>query len=174
LITARWPQFADTLLDPAAEAELGWLVRLVSEIRAVRSEMNVPVAAKTPLLIKGASAMTAARLARYRDIASVMARLASIAPAADAPKGAVQIVLDEATLILPLADVIDLAQERARLDKELKRLEAAIKSIDAKLGNESFVAKAPPEVVEEQRERRDEAAAAKSKISDALARLQAA
>jgi valyl-tRNA synthetase len=75
---------------------------------------------------------------------------------------------------LPLADVIDLAQERARLDKELKRLEAAIKSIDAKLGNESFVAKAPPEVVEEQRERRGEAAAAKSKITDALARLAAA
>ena len=83
-------------------------------------------------------------------------------------------VLDEATLILPLADVIDLAQERARLDKELKRLDAAIKQIDAKLGNESFVAKAPPEVVEEQRERREEAAAAKSKISDALARLAAA
>jgi valyl-tRNA synthetase len=174
LITARWPAFADALVDGAAEGELGWLVRLVSEIRAVRSEMNVPGAAKIPLLIKGASETTAARLARYRDIAGVMARLASIAPAAEAPKGAVQIVLDEATLMLPLADVIDLAQERARLAKELSRLEAAIKSIDAKLGNESFVAKAPPEVVEEQRERRDEAAAAKSKISDALARLQAA
>jgi valyl-tRNA synthetase len=174
LIAARWPAFADALVDGAAEAELGWLVRLVSEIRAVRSEMNVPAAAKIPLLIKGASETTSARVARYRDIAGVMARLASIAPAAEAPKGAVQIVLDEATLMLPLADVIDLAQERARLAKELSRLEAAIKSIDAKLGNESFVAKAPPEVVEEQRERRDEAAAAKSKISDALARLQAA
>ncbi len=174
LITARWPAFADALLDPAAEAELGWLVRLVSEIRAVRSEMNVPVAAKIPLLIKGASAETTARLARYRDVTSTLARLASVAPAGEAPKGAVQIVLDEATLMLPLADVIDLAQERARLDKELKRLDAAIKSIDAKLGNESFVAKAPPEVVEEQRERREEAAAAKCKISDALARLAAA
>jgi valyl-tRNA synthetase len=149
-------------------------VRLISEIRAVRSEMNVPVAAKIPLLIKGASDATWARLARYREIAATLARLASIQPAAEAPKGAIQIVLDEATLMLPLADVIDLAQERARLDKELRRLEAAIKSIDAKLGNESFVAKAPPEVVEEQRERRDEAAAAKSKISDALARLAAA
>ena len=180
LIAAGWPHFPAALRDTAAETELGWLVRLVTDIRAVRSEMNVPVAAKIPLLIKGAAEATAARLARYRDIASVMARLASIAPAAEAPKGAaipkgsVQIVLDETTLILPLADVIDLAQERARLDKELKRLDAAIKSIDARLGNESFVAKAPPEVVEEQRERRDEAAAAKSKISDALARLQAA
>ncbi len=174
LIVARWPEFSDALVDAAAEAELGWLVRLISEIRAVRSEMNVPVAAKIPLLIKGASGVTTERLARYREIASTLARLSSIQPAAEAPKGAVQIVLDEAALILLLADVIDLAQERARLDKELKRLEAAIKSIDAKLGNESFVAKAPPEVVEEQRERRDEAAAAKSKISDALARLAAA
>jgi valyl-tRNA synthetase len=140
----------------------------------VRSEMNVPGAAKIPLLIKGASPATTDRLARYRDIAATLARLSSSEAAAEAPKGAVQIVLDEATLILPLADVIDLAQERARLAKELTRLDAAIKSIDAKLGNESFVAKAPPEVVEEQRERRDEAAAAKSKISDALARLQAA
>ncbi len=174
LITARWPESADALLDPAAETELGWLVRLVSGIRAVRSEMNVPAAAKIPLLIKGASAATAARLRRYRDIAATLARLSSLEPATDVPRGAVQVVLDEATLMLPLADVIDLAQERARLAKELNRLEAAIASIDQKLGNESFVAKAPPEVVEEQRERRDEAAAAKSKISDALARLAAA
>jgi valyl-tRNA synthetase len=174
LIVAKWPAFPDALLDPAAEAELGWLVRLVSEIRTVRAEMNVPGAAKIPLLIKGASPATADRLARYRDIASTMARLSSQQATAEAPKGAVQIVLDEATLILPLADVIDLAQERARLAKELTRLEAAIKSIDAKLGNESFVAKAPPDVVEEQRERREEASAARSKISDALARLAAA
>src|SRR6185295_9344814 len=69
LITARWPQFADALIDPAAEAELGWLVRLVSEIRAVRSEMNVPGSAKIPLMIKGASPTTLDRLRRYRDIA---------------------------------------------------------------------------------------------------------
>jgi valyl-tRNA synthetase len=174
LIAAGWPAFADALIDPAAEAELGWVVRLVSEIRAVRSEMNVPVAAKIPLLIKGASNTTSDRLLGHVDIVATLARLSGVQGAADAPKGAVQIVLDEATLILPLADVIDLAQERARLDKELKRLDAAIRQIDARLGNESFVAKAPPEVVEEQRERRDEAAAAKSKISDALARLAAA
>jgi valyl-tRNA synthetase len=174
LITARWPEFADALLDPAAEAELGWVVRLVSEIRAVRSEMNVPGAAKIPLLIKGASSVTSARLLGHVDVVATLARLSGVEGVAEAPKGSVQIVLDEATLILPLADVIDLAQERARLDKELKRLDAAIKQIDAKLGNESFVAKAPPDVVEEQRQRREEAAAAKSKISDALARLAAA
>ncbi|MCW5774127.1 MAG: valine--tRNA ligase [Rhodospirillaceae bacterium] len=174
LITAPWPDFADALLDPAAEAELGWVVRLVSQIRTVRSEMNVPVAAKIPLLVKGAAPETDARLARHRDVIATLARLASIEAAPEAPKGAVQIVLDEATLVLPLADVIDLAQERARLDKELKRLDGEIAKIDAKLGNQSFVAKAPPEVVEEQKERREEAVAARAKLSDALTRLAAA
>jgi valyl-tRNA synthetase len=174
LITAPWPRYGDALLDAAAEAELGWVVRLVSQIRAVRSEMNVPVAAKIPLLIKGASADTSERLRGYRDIIATLARLSTIDGTQDAPGGAVQIVLDEATLILPLADVIDLGQERARLDKELKRLAGEIAKIDAKLGNESFVAKAPPEVVEEQRERREEAVAARAKLSDALARLAAA
>jgi valyl-tRNA synthetase len=179
LMAARWPAFPDALLDGEAELELGWVVGLVSEIRAVRSEMNVPAAARIPLLIRGASAETQARLARYRDLAQTLARLSSIGDAAEAPRGApiqgsVQIVFGEATLILPLADVIDLAQERARLAKELKRLDSSIASIDAKLANASFVAKAPPEVVEEQRERRDEAAAARAKVSDALARLAAA
>jgi valyl-tRNA synthetase len=174
LITAPWPAFPDALLDPAAEAELGWVVRLVSAIRAVRSEMNVPVAARIPLGIKGASRATSERLLGYADIVATLARLSAIESAVEAPKGSVQIVLDEATLVLPLADVIDLAQERQRLAKELKRLESAIASIDAKLGNQSFIAKAPPEVVEEQRERREEAEAARAKISDALARLAAA
>jgi len=174
LITAAWPTLPAALRDEAAEADLGWVVRLISAIRTVRSEMNVPVAAKIPLLIKGASRATSERLLGYADIVATLARLSKIENAMESPKGAVQIVLDEATLILPLADVIDLGQERARLAKELARLEGAIKSIDAKLGNQSFVAKAPPEVVEEQRERREEAAAARAKISDALSRLAAA
>jgi len=174
LIVAPWPDYADALLDASAEGELGWVVRLVSAIRTVRSEMNVPMAARIPLKIKGASPQTSDRLLGYADIVATLARLSAIEAVAEAPKGAVQIVLDEATLILPLADVIDLAQERQRLAKELKRLESAIASIDSKLANQSFVAKAPPEVVEEQRERRDEAEAARAKISDALARLAAA
>ena len=179
LIVAPWPDYGDALIDAGAESELGWVVRLVSEIRTVRSEMNVPGAARIPLKIKGASRQTSDRLLAYTDIVATLARLSAIEAAAESPKGAaiqgsVQIVLDEATLILPLADVIDLAQERQRLAKELKRLESAIASIEAKLANQGFVAKAPPEVVEEQRERRDEAEAARAKISDALARLAAA
>jgi valyl-tRNA synthetase len=172
LILAPWPKHLG-LENADADDEIGWVIRLISEVRSVRSEMNVPAGAKVPLVVSGASEETTTRAKRHEETILRLARIESMS-FGKAPPGAVQIVLDEATLMLPLADVIDLAQERARLDKELKRLEAAIKSIDAKLGNESFVAKAPPEVVEEQRERRDEAAAAKSKISDALARLAAA
>jgi valyl-tRNA synthetase len=88
-------------------------------------------------------------------------------------EGAVQVVVDEATLILPLAGVIDVAKEQARLTREIDRLGDEIAKLDAKLSNEGFLAKAPEDVVVEQRERRDEALQAKAKLGDALARLAA-
>jgi valyl-tRNA synthetase len=173
LIAARWPEYPTTLDDAAAASELGWVVRLVSAVRAVRAEMNVPAGARVSLLIKGASAESLRRLSRYRDHIAALARLGTIAETGEIPAGAVQIVLEEAVLVLPLADVIDLAQERSRLEKELNRIEGEISRLDAKLGNESFVARAPAEVVDEQRERREEAAAARGKLAEALARVSA-
>ena len=90
------------------------------------------------------------------------------------PKGAVQAVLDEATLVLPIGDVVDLAQERQRLQKEIAKLEGEIDKIVKKLGNEQFLAKAKPEIVEEQRERQSEAEQARAKLKEALGRLAAA
>jgi valyl-tRNA synthetase len=89
-------------------------------------------------------------------------------------KGAVQIVVEEATLILPLAGVIDIDQERTRLQKEIGKVEGEIRKVEGKLGNQAFVAKAPPEVVEENRERLAEFEAAKAKLADALKRISAA
>ncbi len=172
LISAPWPAAEDALIDEAAEAQLGWVVRAVSGIRGVRAELNVPAGARIALLVKGASAATAERLKRYRDLVATLARLDAIDAATEAPKGAVQIVLDEATLILPLSGVIDLDQEKARLRKEVERFEGEIAKIDGKLTNESFVAKAPPEVVEEQRERRADAEQARAKLVEALARIR--
>jgi valyl-tRNA synthetase len=75
---------------------------------------------------------------------------------------------------LPLKGVIDLAAERARLDKEIAKADADIKRVDAKLANEKFMANAPEEIVEEEREKREEALARKAKIAEAIERLKAA
>ena len=169
LITSFWPE--SRAKDAAADAEMEWLVKLISSVRAVRAEMNVPPSAKVPLLVKGASAETKARLVLHDGIIQTMARAAGIELVEEAIKGAVQVVVDEATVLLPLAGVIDIAQEKARLSKEIAKLAGEIDKVEKKLSNEAFIAKANPAVVEEQRERRDEWAAAKTKLEDALARL---
>ena len=172
LITAPWPSYGDDMIDAEAAAEIDWVIRLISEVRAVRAEMNVPAAAKIPLLLRDANPANQARLERHRDLVTRLARLGSLATlAGEAPKGAVQIVLQEATAILPLAEVIDLDQERARLKREMEKAEGAIAKIDKKLGNQQFLAKAPPEVVETQHERRAETAQLRDKLAAALERL---
>ena len=173
LVKAPWPAHIG-LGDAAAHAEMDWVIRFISEVRSVRAEMNVPAGAKIALLIKDANETSLARLERHRDLIQRLARLATVDVASDAPHGAVQLVLDEATLILPLADVIDLGAETARLRKELGKLADEVKKIDAKLGNAKFLAGAPDHVVEEQRERKADAEAAIAKFADALKRLEGA
>jgi valyl-tRNA synthetase len=174
LISAEWPRLDEALVDAHAAAEMDWLVRLVSEIRAVRAEMNVPPAAQIPLLIKDASPVTLARTETHRDAICRLARVKDIA-FTDRPAGpgALQIVVDEATCILPVAEVIDVSAEKTRLSREIAKLESEIEKLDRKLGNEGFLAKAPPEVVDEQRERKAEAVQAKAKLDAALGRLSA-
>ncbi|PKQ01481.1 MAG: valine--tRNA ligase, partial [Alphaproteobacteria bacterium HGW-Alphaproteobacteria-12] len=173
LVKAPWPAHIG-LGDAAAHAEMDWVIRFISEVRSVRAEMNVPAGAKIALLIKDASAESLARLERHRDLIQRLARLATVDIASEAPHGAVQLVLDEATLILPLAGVIDLDAETARLRKELGKLADEVKKIDAKLGNAKFLAGAPDHVVEEQRERKADAEATIAKFADALKRLEGA
>ena len=172
LMRTAWPDLA--FRDETAVAEIDWLVRLISEIRTVRAEMNVPPSARLALLVKGQSEQTGARLSLYQPIIRTLARLDSIETGVESGgQGAVQLVVDEATLFLPLAGIIDLAAERARLDKEVGKLAAEIDKLNAKLNNEAFVSKAKPEVVEEQKERRAEAEAVKAKLEDALKRIGA-
>ena len=173
LVKAAWPNLSG-LGDAAADAEMNWVIRFISEVRSVRAEMNVPAGAKLALLIKDASAESLARLDRHRDLIQRLARLESTAAASAIPDGALQLVLDEATLILPLKGVIDVAAETARLKKEVGKLQDEVKKIDAKLGNARFLAGAPEQVVEEQRERKSDAEAAMAKFADALKRLEGA
>jgi len=174
LVTAAWPSYDADLGDAAADDEIGWIIRLVSEVRSVRAQMRVPAAAKIPLVLRDAAPETVKRMTRNRDIIMRLARLDSLTAAADAPAGAIQVVVDEAMVFLPLADVIDLAAERARLAQELGKVDKEIAKIDGKLGNEKFLAKAPQTVIEEQRERRAEAEQTRAKLNDALGRLKGA
>ncbi|MDP3736159.1 MAG: valine--tRNA ligase [Hyphomonadaceae bacterium] len=171
LISREWPKLSDKLVDKAADAEVNWVIRLVTSIRSARQDVNVPVAAKVPLALVGASKDTEKRLATYQALIERLARLESITLAKDPPKGAIRIVIDEATACLSVASLIDLAAEKTRLTKETARLQGDITGIDKKLANAQFVAKAPPEVVEEQHERRTAASAALVKLSDALKQL---
>ncbi len=174
LIKAHWPEFGDDAIDAAAGADFDWVIRLVSEVRGLRAEMNVPPGAQVSLLIKDANADSRRRLASYGDLIRRLARAQSIETIEqDGPKGAAQIVLDEATVFLPLADVIDIAKETARLAKELEKTRAEAEKIGKKLGNAQFIAKADPAVIEEQRQRLAEADQARAKLTQALERLAA-
>ncbi|MEQ9554636.1 MAG: class I tRNA ligase family protein, partial [Rhodospirillales bacterium] len=174
LITTPWPEYDAALVDAAVNAEMDWVVRLISQIRAVRSEMNVPPKAKIPMLLKDGDAAAQAALATHRDL---ILRLAGLSDAGvltgEVPKGAVQDVLDSAMIILPIADAIDLDAEKARLLKEITKQDAEIDRFEKKLGNAKFVANAPVEVVEGEREKLGEAQAARARLDEALKRLAA-
>ncbi len=171
LITERWPDMPHSWIDAGAEAEIGWLIDLVTEIRSIRAEMNVPPGARIPLTVSGAGAENRARLDRHRDLLLTLARLDSVSEG-DAPAGSVPFLIGESTAALAIADFIDLAAERARLTKEIAGHVSDIERVNRKLGNPDFLAKAKEEVIEENREKLADAEAAKAKLEAALERLQ--
>ncbi|MET4219886.1 valyl-tRNA synthetase [Bradyrhizobium sp. LB14.3] len=160
--------------DPAAEAEIGWVIDLVTQIRSVRAEMNIAPATLTALVLAGASTETKDRAPRWSDVIKRMARLSDISFADHAPDGAVQLLVRGEVAALPLKGVIDVAAERTRLDKEIAKADADIKRAESKLANEKFVANAAEEVVEEEREKREAALARRAKLLEALERLKLA
>ncbi len=170
LIVAPWPSYDAKLTDRAATAELDWIVQLVSEIRAVRAEMNVPPAAQLPAILRDAGPAAQVRLADHGELVCRLARLSEIKLHGNAA-GAVQVVVEGATVMLSLAGHVDIDKERARLTKEIDRVAGEAGKIERKLANSDFVAKAPPEVVQDQRERLAEAGAARAKLASALQRL---
>ena len=172
LIRAAWPEPAAVPGAEEARAELDWVVRLVSEVRSARSQWHVPPAAPIPVLLRDARPETLARAARWEDAVRRLVRAASVGPLQGSlPPGAVQIVLDEATAVLPLGDVVDLAAERARLARDRDKAEAEAAKLRQKLANPGFTGRAAPEVVEETRERLGAAEGEAARIADALARL---
>ncbi|QDI83353.1 valine--tRNA ligase [Methylorubrum populi] len=170
LALESWPELS-AYQNAQAEAEIGWLVDLISEIRSARSETNVPAGAQVPLVLVAADASVRARVERWSETLTRLARLSEIGFAETAPKNAVQLLVRGSVAALPLEGIVDLAAEVARLKKEAGKARAEIGKIEGKLGNADFLARAPEEVVDEQRERRDAEAARLAKIEEALARL---
>ncbi|MET0170033.1 MAG: class I tRNA ligase family protein, partial [Aliihoeflea sp.] len=170
LCHADWP--TPDFDDADAAAEINWLIDIVSGIRSVRSEMNVPAAAIAPLVVVGGNAVTRERLGRHDPAIRRLARVGEIGFAAEAPKGAAQIVVGEATACLPLGDLIDLKAEAARLAKEIAKLDGEAQRIEKKLGNEKFVANAPDEIVAAERDKLAEFNEARGKLEIALARVR--
>ena len=171
LALSDWPKL-DGLEAPDAEAEIGWVIDLITAIRSVRAEMNIT--AQIPLMLAGASMASQARAARWAEFIKRLARVSDISFVDQPPQGSVQLVVRGEVAALPLKGVVDLDAERARLQKEMTKVEADIKRVDAKLGNPDFVANAPEEVVEQEHERRAEAEGRRAKIVEALERLKGA
>lgn len=169
LCHAEWP--SASYADDAAADEINWLIDLVSGIRSVRSEMNVPPAATAPLIVVAANALTRERLERHASAIGRLARVEHIDHVAVAPGGSAQIVVAEATFCLPLGNLIDLSAEKSRLEKAISKVEVERERILSKLANEKFVANAKPELVEAERERLVELDLQKDSLGIALARV---
>jgi len=152
LIVSDWPELSDGLINEEAVNELEWLMTLVTNIRSVRADMNIPPAKKAPLLML--SDTLDPRLATYAPQLSPMARVEHVELADKAPDAALQTVVEGVQFAIPLAGLIDMDAERKRLNKEIEKAQSEIDKIDKKLGNEAFVSKAPEKVVNMQKERR--------------------
>jgi len=174
LISSAWPEYAEGLQDESASLKMDWLIRLISEIRSVRADMNVPAGAKIKLLVKDACDTTKEGFKAFDEILKRMARLEEIEFVDEAPKGAIQTLVDQTTLILPIADIIDLDAERARLKKRISKLDDDINKISQKLDNHKFIENAPEALVVEQKELVAEKKAARDKFTAALEQLEAA
>ena len=170
IITAKWPMVDAKSLEVAAQKEIDWLIRLVSDIRSSRTELNVPPGARLPLHVRDASAETLARLERQGAALARMARVDRREGEAPAG-GAAQVVVDEATFVLPLEGVIDLDAERARLAKAIAAAEKERDLLSGRLNNASFVERAKPEAVEKARADHAEKSEEAARLHAALGRL---
>jgi valyl-tRNA synthetase len=170
LILAKWPMPDARALDPEVGAEIDWLIRLVSGLRAARTELGVPPGARLPLHVRDAQERTSERLARHEAALRRLARIDSVS-FGPASGGAAQVVVDEATYVVPLEGVIDIAAEKARLEKAAQAAEKERDSLASRLANPSFVERAKPEAVEKARSDHAEKSSDAERYRAALARL---
>jgi valyl-tRNA synthetase len=167
---SRWPDLHG-LTNPEADAEIGFVIDLITDIRSVRSEAMVPASLQVPLVLVRASEATTRTLQAWAPMVERLARLSALSFADVAPPQSAQIVVRGEIAAIPLEGIVDIEGEKTRLKKEIGRMEADILGIERKLGNPDFMARAPEEVVDENRERKLAAETRRTKMQEALARL---
>jgi valyl-tRNA synthetase len=171
LALSEWPSL-EGISDAKAEAEIGWVIDLITSIRSVRAEMNINM--PLPLVMVRVGDHVWDRARRWSEFIKRMAKISEVNRSPAYKPGTVQLLVRGETVGLELAGLVDLSAERARLAKEMAKCDADIARVEAKLGNANFVARAPEEVVEEEKEKREEAQLRKAKIAEALQRLEGA
>ncbi|WP_074381238.1 valine--tRNA ligase [Bartonella doshiae] len=169
LALIQWPEV--TFADEEAASDINWLIDIVSEIRSVRFEMNIPAGTLAPLVIVEGGKVTRERVQRYDVLLKKLARIETIDFSDKVPAISAQMILGEDIFCLPLGQLIDLTAERARLMKDISKVEQDIEKILVKLSNPKFIENAKSEIVEVERNRLVELRAAKEKIAVALERL---
>jgi len=171
LVHQDWPSYGLELIDEAATIEISWAISLIDAIRSARAQMNVPARAKVPLVQVQNDAAGSAALAANMAQIQQMARITEVTIAAEMPKGAITVSAPHATFGLPLADIIDVASEKARLEKNMGKLAKELGGLRGRLNNPKFAASAPPEVLAETQANLAAREEEEQKLSEALARL---
>ena len=171
LMLETWPQIPEDVLNKDADAEINWVIKAITIIRSVRSEMNVPAGSKIPLIVSASNDLTQERLTRHEDVLKRLARLDTVSVQNNFPEGAIQSIVDEAVFAIHLNEVIDIAAEADRLKKEIAKVEQEIAKISGKLGNKGFLEKAPDAVIEENKSRLQDEQSKLEKLETALDRL---
>ena len=170
LVHSDWPEYGHEFRDEAAEAEMNFVIHLIEEIRSARTQVHVPAGHQIELVATSLSERARAALNRNRDLVRRLARVESFREG-DAPKGSILVALQEAGFAIPLEGVIDIAEEKARLSKAVEKLDKEINGLRQRLGNKSFLASAPEQVVEEAKDNLAARQSEREKIADALGRL---
>ncbi len=168
LTLEAWPDHGEELINAEAADEVDWVIEFISEIRGLRGDLNVPAGAKLRLALVEADAAIMARTRNYAPLIERLARLETINFEDAVPQGSVQLIHKGTRAALIVSDALDIEAEKARLSKELQKIDKEIATIEKKLGNENFVSKAPQEVIEEQKSRLADYVEKKEKFSSAL------
>ena len=171
LMLENWPQIPENLMNKDADAEINWVIKAITGIRSVRSEMNVPAGAKIPLIVSGSNELTQQRIVRHNDVLKRLARLDTITVQNDFPEGSIQSIVEEAVFAIHLNEVIDVTAETYRLKKEITKVEKEISKISGKLNNQGFLEKAPDAVIQENKSRLQDEQSKLEKLETALDRL---
>ena len=171
LVHSDWPTYGSELDDPQARREMNWVTALIDEVRSARAQMHVPAGLKVAMLRHDLDRAALQALGNNQALILRLARLESITQADTSPKGAITVSVEGGRFSIPLAGIIDIGEEKARLNKTIEKLQKELSGLRGRLKNPNFVASAPPEVVEESREKLALGDEEIEKLSKALSRL---